>query len=445
MGKTVVISFDDEGARVVYASVKRGVVEVHDALVLKEGQIDGFLEKEKAKEFVVVNSFKETYHDLIQIPSTSRRYRRKIIELEIRNRRQFGDFSYIYLVSGEKTVEDRKVTEVFVFAVSNREINGIIERFSSKGKTIKAIYPDVFLLSTMVDSVGKAVLCVTEAGPDKTLFLVRDGRIVFVRRARGSDTGIGDFDIQNINMTVNYCRQSLRINPAQIMLTGGLCNSYDTGMLPSAPLACLMPPRGVRASGAVVTAALDFIVPVSAFYAEKYMDISPGDYRGLRIKKRVLKYSAGAFAAMSAIAFMFSVSFAGEALKARSRLKALQTGLPDLDSVISAYGAQKAALDEYAPVIASLNNAVSPGLSGLFLAVSEIYTDNVTINLISVTRTGDTLRCRVEGVIRAADYSEAQARYDRLIASVEGSRELKLANHALSLKERGFFVEADYR
>jgi hypothetical protein len=444
MGNTVVISFDDGGAKVVYASVKGGAVEVHDALVLKEGQVDAFLEKEKAKEFIVVNNFKETYHDLIWIPTTSSRYRRKIIETEIRNRCQFEDFSYIYLIAGEKTVEERKVTEVFVFAVSNHEIDGIIERFSAKGKTLDAIYPDVFLLSTMVDSVGKAVLCVTEAGSNKTLFLVKDGRIAFVRQARGSDAGIGDFDIQNINMTVNYCRQTLRINPAQIMLTGRLCDNYDTGIAPSAPLACLMPPRGVRASGAVDTAALDFIVPIAAFNAEKYMDISPADYRGLRIKKKALGYSAGAFAALSVIALIFSVSFAGEAIKARSRLKALQAGLPDLDSVISAYDAQKAALDEYAPIINSLNNAASADLAELFLAVSEIYTENVTINRISVTRAGDKFRCRVEGVIRAADYSEAQASYDRLIASVEDSQALELVDHALSLKEKGFFLEADY-
>ncbi|MDP2688758.1 MAG: hypothetical protein Q8P48_01475 [Deltaproteobacteria bacterium] len=445
MGRTIVISFEGKTARVVYASMKAGGVVVHDALVLKDGALDGFLEKEKAKEFVVVNNFRETYHDLIRIPSAHRKYHRKIIELEVRKRCQFDDFSNIYLLSGEKLVENKKFTEVFVFAVRNREIDEITDRFAAKGKTVKAVYPDIFLLSTMVDSAGKAVLCVFEAGMDKTFFLVKDGRIAFVRQARGNEPGISGFDIQNIEMTVNYCRQSLRVNPSNITLIGSLGNNYGADTVPSAPLCCLVPPSNVRAAGTVVTTALEFIVPISALNAEPYMDISPADYRGERLKRKALKYSTAAFAALSAVTLVFAGSVAGDALRARKTLSMLQAGLPDMDAAIAAYDREKAALDEYSPVIASLNKSVFPGLQGLLLAVSDIYTENITLSLISAAPSGTGLRCRIEGFIRAKDYSGAQAGYDRMIDSVGRARGLTLANNALSLKDMSFFVEADYR
>src|SRR4030067_2762686 len=173
MGSRVVISFEGDGARVVYASARSGAVMVHDALVLKAGEIDGFLEKEKAREFVVVNSFRETFQETVLIPYTSGKYRRKIIEIEIRKRCAFDSFSYLYLLPGEKFVENKKETEVFVFAVRTSEIDALLARFSRLGKTVTALYPDIFLLSSMIDSAGRAVLCVTESGPNKTLFLVR--------------------------------------------------------------------------------------------------------------------------------------------------------------------------------------------------------------------------------------------------------------------------------
>ena len=445
MGSRVVISFEGDGARVVYASARSGAVMVHDALVLKAGEIDGFLEKEKAREFVVVNSFRETFQETFLIPYTSGKYRRKIIEIEIRKRCAFDSFSYLYLLPGEKFVENKKVTEVFVFAVRTSEIDALLARFSRLGKTVTALYPDIFLLSSMIDSAGRAVLCVTESGPNKTLFLVRDGKIAFVRQAHGGEPGISDRDIQNIDMTLNYCRQSLRLNPSLVMLAGSLCNGYNAEAIPSAPLACLVPPQKVRAAGTVVTVALEFMFPISALDAEQYMDLSPVAYRGMRLKKRLLGWSAASFAALCVVTLVFASAVASDALKARNSLRALQSGLPDIEAATAAYDSEKAALDEYAPLIASLNRAPSVRMRSLLLAISRLNTQGMTLELVSVTPAGDGLRCRIEGVINARDYSGAQALYDRLVGSVEAAGELALSNHKLTLSDMSFFVEAQYR
>jgi len=445
MGNRVVISFEDNGARVVYASNRSGAVMVHDALVLKNEEIDGFLEKEKAREFVVVGSFKETFQETFLIPYTSGKYRRKIIEIEIRKRCKFDSFSYLHLLSGEKFVENKKVIEVFAFAVRTSEIDAILARFSRSGKTVTAIYPDIFLLSSMIDSAGKAVLCVTESGPNKTLFLIKDGKIAFVRLSPGGAQGISDFDVQNIDMTLNYCRQSLRLNPSQVMLTGSLCNSYNTEARPAVPLVCLMPPQKVRAAGTVVTVALEFLFPISALDAEPYMDLSPESYRGMRLKKRLLGYSAASFAAMCVVTLIFAGTVASDALKARTSLRALHSGLPDIEAATAAYDREKAALDEYAPLIASLNRAPSVKMRSLLLAISRLSTQGMTLELVSVAPAGDGLLCRIEGVINARDYSGAQALYDRLVASVDAAGELTLAGHRLTLSDMSFSVEAEYR
>ena len=118
MLRRAVVSFEDETIKVIYATVKGKETVVDDTLVLKAEEFDDFLRKEKAKEFMVVNSFKDFFQETILIPPTKKRFTKKLIEIEISKRSQFKDFSFLYAISGEKIVELRKMRKASVFAVN---------------------------------------------------------------------------------------------------------------------------------------------------------------------------------------------------------------------------------------------------------------------------------------------------------------------------------------
>jgi hypothetical protein len=165
----------------------------------------------------------------------------------------------------------------------------------------------------------------------------------------------------------------------------------------------------------------------------------------MRLTKRLLGYSAASFAALCVVAFIFAAMAASDALKARGNLRSLASGVHGIEAAAAAYDDEKAALDEYAPVIASLNRAPSVKMRDLLEAVSRLNTQGMTLSLVSVAPSPDGLRCRIEGVINAGDYSGAQALYDRMIASAGSSGALKVSSHALTLSDMSFFMEADYK
>ncbi|MBI3592968.1 MAG: hypothetical protein HY099_05755, partial [Nitrospirae bacterium] len=86
MAKQIAVSFEDELIRVVYASTDREKIVIKKTLVLKDGEFDNFLEKEKTRRFTVVCDFKTAYQDILLLPPVKEKYLKRIVETEIRKR-----------------------------------------------------------------------------------------------------------------------------------------------------------------------------------------------------------------------------------------------------------------------------------------------------------------------------------------------------------------------
>lgn len=442
MSERVVVSLDGITAKVVYASAKGGgLTEVKDALNLPDGQLDAYLGNERVQEITVVNHFRESFHDLINIPAAKKRYIRKIIELEIGKRCQFDGFEFIFFIAGEKVSEERRSLDVFVYAVRSEEVNNLIRRFSDKGKTVKAVYPDIFVLNHQLGRTPKPVLCVLEAGAGKTIFLSKDGVVVFARDAiSGGGGGLDHFDSQNIDMTVNYCRQSLRITPSLIMLAGRLAGSEIRA---SQPLACLLPHAKAAASREVV---LDFTTPLSALRTPRSVDISPQEYRLSKVKTTLLRYSAAAFAALTVVIAAYSVLAFNGLAAAREKFDEAMKSLSAADAVLEEYGREKGELESFRPFIKTFNDSASaPDSQAFFHALPGLLTENIYFNLVSVTPEKETLKCRFEGTVKSSTYAGAQATFEKFVASFGRMEGASVTKQAFMLKDKAFLVEVEYR
>ncbi len=446
MRKAVAVSFEGENVRVVYASLKKKDIEVDDVLTLRDEQFDEFLEKEKTKEFIVVCDFKSFYQDIISIPPVKNRYIKKLIEAEIRKRAaDFKEFYFIHFLHGEKIVENKRVKEIFVFAVKKEDLDSIISRFINKGKFIKAIYPNVFSIAGLVQSIEEPFLCIAEIGINKNLFLLNNGLMQFVRDIHSFEKGLNDLDIQNINMTINYCRQTMRINPSFIMLMGGICNNYSATAPPSIPVVSLAP---VFLQSRINNTILDFIFPISAFFItrDKEINLLTREYKNFCQIRLFLRSSNILFLTLSIIGIFYAGFVAKSSIESRSQLNSLRMNSSDVEGILSSYENKKTEIAGYKPFITSLNNAaLTPDIQRFLSLLSGIRTDNIRIDSISITTGESSLKGELKGMVKSEGYASMQMHYQQLIDSISSLKGFSIKRHNIELKERAFQIEVEYR
>lgn len=444
MGRAVAVSFEGENVRIVYATLKGNGIVVDDALILKDEQFDDFLQKEKTKEFIVVYDFKNFYQDIILIPPVKNRYVKNLIESEIKKRApDFKDFSFIYFLHGEKVIENTRMKEIFIFAVKDEILKDIINRFINKGKVIKTLYPSVFSVAGLIQSTVEPLLCVSEVGQNKNLFLLKDGRIQFIRTAQSLKTGINDFDIQNIDMTVNYCRQTLRLNPSSIMLMGSLCRAYNAKMDTLIPVGCLSQPQNVSALKEVF---LDFIVPISAFFRHKNINIITSEYKDFYLIRTLLLYSIILLSSLSVI----GLGYIGFKIKGisdtKSTLRSIKNNIPDIEESLSIYMQQKSKLQQYMPFVTFINNVNSaPDIQRLLVMLSGLNINNIKIDSLAATVSDNSSKIEIKGTIETGSYADMQASYQNFIDSIRRLKGMNITGQGLELKDKSFRVEVNYK
>lgn len=442
--RRAVVSFENETIKVIYATVKGKEVVVDDTLVLKSEQFDDFLRKEKAKEFIVVNSFKDFFQETILIPPAKKRFIKRLIETEISKRSQFKDFSFIYTISGEKIVELRKMKEVSVFAVKKEDIKDIVDRFVLKGKVVKAIYPDIFSIACLIEPEREPFLCISEAALNKNMFLVKDGIIQFIRIARSTEKGIRDVDIQGINMTINYCRQTLKINPSAIMLVGNLCSDYNVTTNPLIPVACLSPRIPLTRNDSLY---LDFIPSLSSLLISKDRDINilSVEYKKLFRTMQFLRYSTALFLIFSIMGIAYTGYVGKNIIELKNKLNSLRLNLTEVDNTLTIYDLKKTELTGYIPFVTSLRDAASvPDIQKFLSLLSELKIDNIRIDSISVTAGDSTLKAELKGLVKTDDFAGMQVHYQKLIDSIS-LKGFTIKGHRLKLKDKSFHIEIEYR
>lgn len=441
MSASIVISLEGQSARIVYGSTRGNAITVENALVIPSAELDEFLRKERTSEFTVVNHFSDPFQDVITVPAVKKRLLRKIVEIEVRKRTGFSDFSFIYTAIGTRPTDQGKRTDISVFAVRNENVRPVIERFTSLGKTVRALYPDVFVLARATAVKDEDVLCVSASDDRKVFSFLSDGVLHFTREVLSGAAGMTDLDIQNLDMTVNYCRQSLRVMPSLVMFVGGLGRSEAAAAVRGVPAACLNPALSTTLPRESLA---DFTLPVLALEPGAAFDISPASYRAEKLKTRLLKCSSITFAAMAAFLAVMSYAALREAGASKKELQNALAGLPDLERVVSDYNATKAQFERYVPVAEAINKAASsPDPASLMASLSVLDTGQVTLDVMNVAPSEGGLRLRLEGSVRASSYSSTQSNFERFVNSFKKIKSASVVEQRLMIKDRNFLLEVD--
>ncbi len=464
LANRIAVSFEDEVVKIVYASLSHGSLTVRKTLLLKDEEFDDFLARERHREFIVVADFKLAYYDILCLPPAKDKYIRRLVESEIRKRNpELKDFSFSYSVLGETLRESRKALEVFFYAVNNADLYQIIRRFDKYGKTVKSLFPVAAALSRLINALpisgDEPQLCIAETGLNKTLFLVKGGKLHFIRTANALESGIHDFDVHDINMTLNYCRQTLRIAPSSVLLLGSVCLGYDAAMGFAVPSASMLLPDGLPGQCVYIPEnilarredVMPFAAPIAALLPYSTADafnILPGQYEFMKLQKKGLAFCTVCFILLSLIGLWYLRTKTSEISRLKGEAGLIRTEISMMESSRRNYDMHNAELMKYMPMINFLNSVNSaPDAQKALLSLSSLKEPRnqaVDIKTLTVAVDSGALKLTLKGNIEAEKYADIDKHYLTLVDELRRLKGMTVVSDTLDMKNKSFQIEARY-
>lgn len=449
MSNQVAVSIEDNIVKVVYATFVKGRTVIQKTTVFKEDEFDSFLKTTKLPDLTVVYHFKIFYCDIIAAPPAKTSYLKKIIESEIRKRfPELLDFSYFYSILTDKTDGEKGTREIFFFAVHNSELNNIVERFNKHGKSVKYIYPDILALSYLIKSSDewkdKTVLPLFISGTERALFLVRNGQICFIRCTPSSAQEVTDLDIDNINMTINYCRQKLRVNPESIILMNAV--KKEGAVKTVIPIVPITYPAGILASEDTLK---NFTAPIAAIiFGQKLKSESllPLNYRILYVQRSIASYAIILFLTLSLIGMGQIFINLSQIPKMNEKITLLRKDLTGIDAVASAYEKDADAMQQLLPLINFVNEAhAGPDLKKALVSLKFLPMENVHIKTIQLNSKKDSLLIQVTGTITAKNYGDMHRVFIQLLNNFNSVSGMAVVSKNIELRSGNFQIDAENR
>ena len=450
-GTQIAVSFEDGAIKVAYGTFTRGDLIVTQTLTFHDEEFDNFLTREKTSSFIVINNFKTFYQDILFLPPTTEKYLKTLVESEIRkNAPELKNFTFFYTVLRERPHEGKMVKETFVFAVDSSELNVLIERFTRYGKNISRLYCDVFALSQLVKSSGesddKTVLCALDSSSSKSLFLLKEGKLVFLRVVQSHKAGLDEYDISNINMTINYTRQTLRENPSKVILISPSKREHEVVEGITIPSAFIEYPPNIVALEEVKQ---EFILPISALLVSKKFlkeNLLPQVYRGFIIQKTILKYCIYFFIIASTIGLGTMMTRFYEVYAIKKIIAPLKNEMAGKQRIYSEFEERNKELQKLIPLVNYLNTeSTTPDVQKALIGLQSLYTDNVKVNEIEIKNDRQALIIQIKGIVIAMTYTELQSNFQQLLSSIKKIDGMEISSQKVDLISRNFSIEVKWK
>jgi hypothetical protein len=443
LGKKVAVSFEEEHIKVVKAVLRGGHAHIEQTEIVEYHELDSYLEREKATEFIVTYDFKEAFHGTLRVPVVKSRYQRNLIESELRKTTKQESLSFIYMPLGERVDSGRKSLEVFYFAVNNEVIHDVVGRFYDYGKTVKAVYPTVFSAAALIQSgdSDEVQMGIFSTGMEKIVFFVKRGEVHFIRNFESMDDKLSDFDIQNINMTISYCFQNFRQNPSSLVLIGDLSASEGFHAFPTVPVAAPLMPPEIHCNEDEFNR---FFLPIASLFAPRSSNVLSRYFRNVNLMKLSMSAAAAMFMATVVVAGGLIFNEIGSIYKTKSMMEELRPDRNEVQTVYSSYLEKQGEFENVMPLIGFLNGKHSD-ISGLLVRMGEISNSDMKFSSVDASMMeGGAYSVTITGQGDSEDYSGLQESFRKLVADLARIKDIRIKGTTLNLAGKSFRIELEY-
>ncbi len=454
MSKYIAVSLEDGYVKVAHGDIRRGNTLIGKTFTLSFDEFDRYLETTRENEFIVVGNFENIYQDIISIPPADEKYLRTLLELEIRKRApELKEFSFFYEELQDVQKEGKRSKDVFVFAVTGEDVENVLERFNRHDKIVSTLFPAVLPLARFlrIDEATETnekmlFLGVIDHGASKTMFLAREGKLCFVRVAQSDGKGIGGLDVENINMTIAYCRQVLRLNPSSVVYLGGT-GPRDTELTPVVPVAEIAYPDDVQA---FVDGTKAYVVPVAAVthgWRLKAANLLPSAYQGLYARRKIMAYGITFLLLFALLGVGYISIMAADVISTKREITRVRQEIAARQGVIEEYERTTKELKRLEPLITFLGMADrAPDVQKTMAKMNILAINNVYIKSVNMHKDEkNEVILQIEGAISAGDYRELQGNYERLLAVIKDAGGLEIVSQGLDLRAKTFRVDMRWK
>lgn len=449
-----VLSFYLDGTVVqaVRAHVSDPGVTVRDARTFPHDELDGYLAACPEKSCILSCNPPAFYQDIVYLPPAAGKFYDTLVRAEVRkDHSDLTSFSLFHRTIGEAIIDGTQYNKIAAFSYSDELLSDYIAVFNRNGKVISHLYAAAYPIFRLATSAcppdsDQARIIVAALPGEKLVLLSEREEFEFIRKIPSSGTALTPADIQNINMTIDYCFQTLRVKPAEAVM-------FNPGEeMEETPVPLAVPGKSVcpLAMATVPHDMLrDYIAPLTAALhsveSPDECDILPADYVSFKQNKRILATGA---AILTGLVLLLAGALVAERMTSadqKTRIAAMRAQLGTAGAEVAAYrqlDTEVRALDTPIAFLNKLNSTLNPetALAGLAIPRNAAY----SLKTVTLKKGDNAIAVHIDGTILASGYQETQAVFEGFVESIKKAPGYTVASSTLDIKQKTFSVEARY-
>ena len=449
-----VLSFYFNGAIVqaVRAHITGHSVMVKTARTFPFDELDGFLSTCKEKVCIVSSNPQIFHQDIIHLPPAAGKLYNDLVRAEIhKTYPDLPSFSIFHRTVGEATIDTRLYSKIVVFSYPDDFLSDFIDTINRHGMSISHVYPapcsiSRLALSTCSADPGQPRIFIASLPGEKLILVSENNELAFLRKMPSLDQCLLPEDANNINMTIDYCLQTLRVRPIEAVM---LNQSELSGEHPphiSVPYRASLPAQLANVPPHIFQ---EYLAPVAAALHRTESPgigtILPSDYALFSTHKKLLTVSA---AVMCLLALLLTGYLATEWLAIsdlKSKIGRARTELSGSAGEVAAFkklDAEVNQLKQPLDFINRHNTSLNPAAALAALVVPE--SRNYLVKGVTIRSGEGFLEVQIEGIIDASGYSDTQAVFEETVARIAALPGYTVSSSNVDIKQRTFAIQARY-
>jgi hypothetical protein len=274
---------------------------------------------------------------------------------------------------------------------------------------------------------------------------LKGGDLRFIRAVQSLGSDIHEMDIDNINMTISFCRQSLRLDPHQLVLVNapeGTCQLPPSTIIPSVPLTY---PSTICCTGGNLC---EYISPTSALLAAPKLMVNNLLPRNIRTAYRQRSLLA-AGTAMFVLGILLGIGYLTLSFRelafAREKLQSVRRETPGIDALLADYRTRSASLQQLTSYVTAVNEIQSaPGIQQALAELKFFPMDGVTIKSVQIKSDKDSLQLHITGSVATRTFADMRGSYQRLLDNIKKIPTMSMLSENLNLRDGTFILAIQF-
>lgn len=445
MPQITAILLKNQIVTVAMAAMAKNGLHVKKMFSMSEDEFDELLPTLKG-EFIVVGNFRSVQQDQLHLPYVDPKLLDNLVTNEIRKtHHEQPDCSFFYQVIGEIFQDGKRFIKIAYFIYHNDDLTPFLNRFVTHNKHVSALYVSSYALSRLVarstDDADEAVLCIADMEDEKTLFVLQNRQLLFTRDIQSDGHGFASSDILNINMTIDYCFQALRIRPAKALLINSTLPD-QSGSRIMLPAACFSPPDDL---GISEDDFRRYCVPLAALVCRQESgagDLLPAEYKTFFSRKSIMQYGVMILLLLILMTIAGIGSKTFTVLGNKALINGIRNELGNVDQEIARYERTCNDLARVRPLITRLNTANTfPQMQRILLSLQCLKIKNTEIVSIGLSKKDSGVSIQIQGTIFAASMNDMQTVFEELLSAVR-NQGLEIVSQNVEVQKKSFQLEA---